>query len=734
MAPPDPGLSLGSSTVEELEDRRESPGVAEDYLVEMIHVVSDILCPTLDVLADLVSPSAAIDLALRSARELIGADIVYDQALFDSLDCEEFTPEYYEANDQLLRDGISLDEILSKAIAPHLNKAGSADMLRSTFDGLPGAHIAVDVLTHGARDFMVDEFVPNGGNECPFGPSYKAYKPICNDNMVKLAKKGRIVAFTLDELIKRGLITELHISPLLWAPKTGKVNGRVCLHLSKRSSTFESVNYSVDDIRANMAYPLKPLPLLPDLCELACQQRDQYPGELLGGATIDVSDGYHQFAQTVASAKRHATQILVPRADRLGTFMIVVCIYVVGIFGAKKAGNIFCAANGMVDEIHNSGLAVKRSVTYIDDTAIIGPSRLIKTWLGDAVKAAISVWGPGKVIQDEKKKCWEDRLIAIGWELDFAAWRAQPKARGMAKLFVALFDIVPSDTELVKERDMDHLKGLLQWYASGIPAGQAFLSSLYACPLIDLGNKRCRYRLSNAAKRDLTWWRAFVFVAYHHPHVLGVDIDAARRIKVPTMHMRTDASTSIGGGGLVSLTRGGEPLDVPNDAIRWTLEEMRVFKQQGISINTLEYYAAIYFVMLWAPMFEGNVVHLECDNTAAVSWLMKSRACAGNEAADAMTKIFSLFCLSRSIIITSSHLPGVANVVADFRSRDLVHMAQDGDETLCRGTMSSACTRQEICRRVLYTCVTKPWTIDGALLRCVLTSLALRPGSHTATL
>ena len=77
MVPPDPGLSLGSSTVEGLEDRRESPGVAEDYLVEMIHVVSDILCPTLDVLADLVSPSAAIDLALRSARELIGADIVY---------------------------------------------------------------------------------------------------------------------------------------------------------------------------------------------------------------------------------------------------------------------------------------------------------------------------------------------------------------------------------------------------------------------------------------------------------------------------------------------------------------------------------------------------------------------------------------------------------------------------------------------------------------------------------
>ena len=109
----------------------------------------------------------------------------------------------------------------------------------------------------------------------------------------------------------------------------------------------------------------------------------------------------------------------------------------------------------------------------------------------------------------------------------------------------------------------------------------------------------------------------------------------------------------------MSLTAGGEPLSVPDDAIRWTAEEMRVFATQGISINTLEYYAAIYFVMLWSHLFVGQIVHLECDNTAAVSWLMKSRANAGNEAADTLAKIFSLFCLKHSITIISTHLRGV---------------------------------------------------------------------------
>ena len=337
-----------------------------------------------------------------------------------------------------------------------------------------------------------------------------------------------------------------------------------------------------------------------------------------------------------------------------------------------------------------------------------------------------------EVVNMEKTNCWDDRLIGIGWDLDLESLQAQPKDRGMAKLVVALFGVVPPETTLVKDRDMDHLKGLLQWYATGLPGGLAFLSSLYACPFVDIGKGCYRYRLTAAARRDLTWWRALMLVAYHHSHVLGVSLDAVRRLKLPTMYMRTDASTTVGGGGLVSLTAGGEPLSVPDDAIRWTAEEMRVFALQSISINTLQYYAAIYFVMLWSHLFVGHIVHLECDNTAAVSWLMKCRANAGNEAADALAKIFSLFCLKHSITIISTHLRGVDNVIADFRSRDLEYMAQAGDENICRGTLSESSTRKEICRRILHTCVVSPSSIDGAKIRLELMALDSIPGSSTA--
>ena len=85
----------------------------QDYLSELIQVIRDTLCPTLDVRSDVAALSvpSMIDAALVSARKLVGEDIVYDQELFDSLGCEEFTPEHYEMNDKALRDGVSLDAI-----------------------------------------------------------------------------------------------------------------------------------------------------------------------------------------------------------------------------------------------------------------------------------------------------------------------------------------------------------------------------------------------------------------------------------------------------------------------------------------------------------------------------------------------------------------------------------------------------------------------------------------------
>ena len=263
-----------------------------------------------------------------------------------------------------------------------------------------------------------------------------------------------------------------------------------------------------------------------------------------------------------------------------------------------------------------------RSNTYIDDTIIIGPSIFIKEWVREGVEAAEAVWGTGGTIQSDKVKYWDCKLEAIGWEFDFVAWTVQPKERGLAKLLIMLFETVPVGSEWVKERDMERLQGLVQWYAAGIPAGAAFISSLYACPRTRSEKGKNRMMLTRAAQRDLMWWRALILVVFRKKHILGASLDAVRRLKVPTWYMTTDAAKTIGGGATLSATRGGKFEDMPGDAIRWTGEEMKSFESMGVSINTLEYYAVVYYVMLWAEKLQGSVVFVECDNTSAVAWLM----------------------------------------------------------------------------------------------------------------
>lgn len=97
-----------------------------------------------------------------------------------------------------------------------------------------------------------------------------------------------------------------------------------------------------------------------------------------------------------------------------------------------------------------------------------------------------------------------------------------------------------------------------------------------------------------------------------------------------------------------------------------------------------------------------------------------------------LAKIFTLFCLTYKICIISRHLPGVNNEPADFLSRDLQYMPQDGDEDICRGRMSDGDTREQICRKLLKECVISPESVDSSRVHEILTALRGVPGSTTA--
>ena len=151
---------------------------------------------------------------------------------------------------------------------------------------------------------------------------------------------------------------------------------------------------------------------------------------------------------------------------------------------------------------------------------------------------------------------------------------------------------------------------------------------------------------------------------------MAASLDSVRRNKVAMLHLLTDACTTVGGGAWVLLPNSIVPLDGYNEAgLRWTKHELQMFESMNVSINVLEYYVVMYYVMLWGENFRNKVIHVKCDNSSAMSWIVKSRD-ANSSAADALAKLFSLYCLHMNIIICT-HIPGVENIIADFRSRDL---------------------------------------------------------------
>ena len=72
------------------------------------------------------------------------------------------------------------------------------------------------------------------------------------------------------------------------------------------------------------------------------------------------------------------------------------------------------------------------------------------------------------------------------------------------------------------------------------------------------------------------------------------------------------------------------------EGIRWTRAELQAFEELGVSINVLEFFVAVFYIILWADELRGKCVLLECDNTAAVSWLMKKRAVRGSPPTDCL--------------------------------------------------------------------------------------------------
>ena len=206
----------------------------------------------------------------------------------------------------------------------------------------------IDILQHGQRALMKPNFKPNGYNNYRQSPSYEQYRAVCNYHMFELLYQGKAIIIPMANIPTS--ILKLSHGSKLELVQSSKKEGRCCLNAGSKCRNYMSLNDGTDRERCLKQYPKDKLPTIRDICELAEIKRSicEPLGELVVGATIDVSDAYRQYTLS-AEASMHRSVLIY-----IGEQRIPHIVYpLVGWYGDAIAGDVYNIAGGYISWFHN---------------------------------------------------------------------------------------------------------------------------------------------------------------------------------------------------------------------------------------------------------------------------------------------------------------------------------------------------------------------------------------------
>ena len=316
-------------------------------------------------------------------------------------------------------------------------------------------------------------------------------------------------------------------------------------------------------------------------------------------------------------------------------------------FGARSAPGIF----------HRLTQSVRRMmqrrgypliIVYLDDFLVIGRTQHECQAAFDTLRSLLVSLGftisPSKLVPPCQK------LVFLGVEIDTSTLTLSLPAKKLGDLRDVLLSF-QSRTRASK-RQLQQLAGRLNWACKVIYGGRTFLRRILDL-MGSLQKQSSKCMLSEEFFKDLAWWLDFLEVfngqcSFHDTR--------------PVTNIHTDACSS--GIGAV----------FEND---WFYSNLWVDAPAlaGLHINYKEALCIVFALERWAPYLSNKVVHIHCDNTAAVGMLNKG----SSRNPLMMTYLRRLFWCSAiyNFRLKVFHVPGAQNVVADHVSRlhEHIHLA-----------------------------------------------------------
>ena len=230
-----------------------------------------------------------------------------------------------------------------------------------------------------------------------------------------------------------------------------------------------------------------------------------------------------------------------------------------------------------------------------------------------------------------------------------------------------LLDFIESwdDRRKVTKLEVQRMVGKLNWAARVIRGGRTFMRAL-----IDLVSRaresHHHVRISAAARMDLLWWKCGL-------PVFNGTCQFKCDVPLPSFCFATDACESGGGGYLYSDWFYSS----------WVVDYPDMINEH---INVLELFTVVLALRRWGSALLNSHVKIISDNMATVAALRKATSRSGS----LMPLIREIYwiCVQFNITISSAHIPGKLNILADRVSR-LVSCSEAYDARLLLANFTS---------------------------------------------
>jgi hypothetical protein len=340
-------------------------------------------------------------------------------------------------------------------------------------------------------------------------------------------------------------------------------------------------------------------------------------------------------------------------------------------FGASKSCQVFQRISDSISRM--MAKRQMRVICYLDDMLCIGDDESDCQLVYDTLRAVLNSLG---LIINEKKCQGPTQIIT------FLGVKIDSPNRTLSLPEIKLEELKVLVSKWMRKRratklEIQKFAGKLNWAARVVRGGRTFMRALLNL-IVRLGENHHHIYINSAAREDISWWSKGL-INFHGHCAFKCDLP------LPNFAFAADAC----------LVGGGAFYDTDWLYVAWEKDYPELLLAH---INVLELFTVFLALRRWGPLWSGQHVLIRSDNVATVSSLNKSTS-RGVELMPIIREIFWI-CVEHDVMISSVHIPGKLNILADKISRlhDLDeacfarHLLAGGLDTpvFCKGHMTES--------------------------------------------